>query len=68
MSDREIIEEFAAMLRNHARAERAFIEKLVASHRQTQSALVEHLLDRLERLLELRRGPQPPPAPPPRGH
>jgi hypothetical protein len=66
MTEREIIEEFAAMLRSYAQAQREFIEKVLAEHHQTQGAIVERLLDRLEVLLAARRGPQPPPAPPPR--
>jgi hypothetical protein len=63
MSEREIIEEFAAMLRDYTQAQREFIDKLLADHHRVQEALIDGLLDRLEQLLAARRGPQPPPAP-----
>jgi hypothetical protein len=61
MSEREIIEEFAGLLRDHARAQKEILERLVNETQRTQEVLV----DRVFELLELRRGPPPPPPSPP---
>jgi hypothetical protein len=65
MTERELVDQFAALLREHRQTEREFIDRLLTEYYATQEALIDRLFDRLEALLAS-RAPQPPAAPPPR--
>jgi hypothetical protein len=65
MSDRELVDQVAALLREHRQTEREFIDRLLTEYYRTQETLIDRLFDRLETLLAA-RPPQPPAAPPPR--
>jgi hypothetical protein len=66
MSERDIVEEFAALLRGYAQAQTELLDRVLREHHRAQNALVDRLLGQLEELLASPRPPQPPAAPPPR--
>jgi hypothetical protein len=64
VTDREILEEIAIILRSYGQAQKEFLERVVCEHYRMQESILDRLFDRLEHLLSRPRGPQPP-APPP---
>jgi hypothetical protein len=64
MTEREIIEEFAVLLRGFAQTQKEFLDRVVDEHYRAQEVLVDRLFARLNELLAARHGPPPPPPSP----
>jgi hypothetical protein len=66
MSEHEVVEGFAALLRGYAQAQGELLAQTLSEYYRAQDALVNRLIGRLEELLASPREPYPPAAPPPR--